>query len=148
MNFVASPRNSAPFQLLDAFLSWLNRQNNGHLSCSPRHRRASVHDCDVHVNVSGYSMFLTSKALVTSLLEISFYMIFLSSLLSAWRKIIISFQAKLNFDEHILFPHVGNEYDWRSGFYEKVSSKIELLVVVELSLCTVLSSFFLLLKFR
>ena len=62
----------------------LAAQQVGHLSLSPESsRRGPVHDRDVDVHIGRKSVFPTSKALVTSFLAISFYVILLSSLLSA-----------------------------------------------------------------
>ena len=60
--------------------------NGGRLSHSTRNRHVAVHDCDVDVHVGEKCVFLTSIALVTSLLAISFYVIFLSTLLDVGRK--------------------------------------------------------------
>ena len=51
----------------------MHRLFKGHMSRSPQH---SVHVCDVHAHVVLKSVFLTSRALVTSILAISFYAIF------------------------------------------------------------------------
>ena len=72
--FMACPRDPMAIQLFAA-------QKVGHLSLSPR--RGPMHDRDVDVHIGRKSVFLASKALVTSFLTTSFYVIFLSSLLSA-----------------------------------------------------------------
>ena len=76
-------------------------------------------------------MFLASKALVTSFLAISFYVILLSSPLSAKRKKFSFFQSQIKI-QPFLFTHVKNESIRRTGSCEKSSSKILLLVAVAL----------------
>ena len=61
-------------------------------------RRGPVYDRDVDVHIGRKTVFPMSKALVTSFLAISFHMIFLSSLLSAYTKNSVSFEAKSNFN--------------------------------------------------
>ena len=71
--FMACPRDSMAIQLLAP-------QKVGHLSLWSQ--RGPVHDWDVDIHIGRKPVFLTSKALVTSFLAISFYVILLSSLLS------------------------------------------------------------------
>ena len=120
--FMACPRDSMEIQLLKA-------QKVGHLSLSPR--CGPVHDWDVDVHISRKSVFLPSKALVTSFLTISFYAILRSSLLSAKRKKFSFFQSQIKL-QPFFFPHVKNESIRRTASYEKSSSKILLLVAVAL----------------
>ena len=94
-------------------------------------RLGAVHDRDVDVHVGRKSVFLTSKALVTSFLAISFYVILLSSLLSTLTKKFTLFQSQIKL-QPFFSPHVKNESIPKTGSGEKSSSKILLLVVVAL----------------
>ena len=53
----------------------LHWQNEGHLPRSPRHRHGSAHDYDADVHVDTKFVCLMSKALVMSLLTMSFFVI-------------------------------------------------------------------------
>ena len=97
------------------------------LTLSPR--RGPVHDLDVDAHIGRKSMFLTSKAFVTSFLT-SLSMRFFSLLsLAHEQKTSVSFKAKL---QPFFSPHVKNESIRKTGSYKKRSSKILHFVAVAL----------------
>ena len=102
--------------------------NVGHLSLAVAPRRGPVHHWDVNIHIGRKSVIHTSKALVTSFLTMSFYVILLSSLKRRNEKISF-FQCQEN---STLFIHVKNESIRRTGSNEKSSSKILLVPTVAL----------------
>ena len=77
--FMACPRNPVAFQLLAATCARRPPVSDARLGTGAAPRTIAM-------STGLSTSFLTSKAFVTSLLALSFYVIFLSSLLSAKRK--------------------------------------------------------------
>ena len=93
----------------------LHRQNEGHLSRLTRYRRGFVHDCNVDAMLVGNPCFWRQKALVASLLTISFYVTFFSSLLSSWKKKISFFRSQIKLQRFVFPKNMKNEFNRNAG---------------------------------